>query len=117
MECSDLSIPRRLIFSGYSENELLTKPFSEFIHIDDREIVLERHARRMRGEKFPTRYSFRVVSKDGALKWVEIDSAEIVWAGRQATLTFMADITERIRMEEKLKESEERGTGPCGRKL
>ena len=100
--------PKTVDILGYSENELLTKPFSEFIHTDDREIVLERHARRMRGEKFPTRYSFRVVAKDGALKWVEIDSAEIVWAGRQATLTFMADITERIRMEEELKESEER---------
>ena len=38
---------------------------------------------------------------------VEIDSATISWEGRPAALVFMTDITERLRMQEALAESEE----------
>ena len=60
---------------GYSEKELLSRHVAEFIHPDDREMVLDRQLRRAKGEKLPGRYPFRIVTKDGTNKWVEIDSA------------------------------------------
>ncbi|MGB6067650.1 MAG: PAS domain S-box protein [Desulfomonilaceae bacterium] len=100
--------PKTLDLLAYSEDEFLSKAFTEFIHPDDREMVLDKHLRRLRGEQFPTRYSFRLLDKDGTVKWVEIDSALISWDGRPAALIFLTDITERVRMEQALKRSEER---------
>ena len=99
--------PKTIELLKYPEEELLSTPFTEFIHADDREMVIGRHFRRMQGEIFPSRYSFRILDKHGTIRWVEIDSALISWEGRPAALTFMTDITERLRMEEAIKESEE----------
>lgn len=99
--------PKIVELLGYSEEEVTSKPFAEFIHPDDREMVVEKHRRRMRGEKFPTRYSFKVLTKEGTTKIVEIDSTSIFWEERPAALVLMTDITERLRMEEQLKEREE----------
>ncbi|MGD0021769.1 MAG: PAS domain S-box protein, partial [Smithellaceae bacterium] len=62
--------------------------------------------RRMKGEEVPLVYSFRVISQDGTVKWVEFNTAVIQWKGRPATLSFLNDITERKRTEDALRESE-----------
>ena len=92
---------------GYSEKELLSRPVAEFIHPDDREMVLDRQLRRAKGDKLPGRYPFRIVTKDGRNKWVEIDSASISWKGKPAVLVFATDVTERKWMEEEIKERDE----------
>ncbi|MBI5248040.1 MAG: PAS domain S-box protein [Desulfomonile tiedjei] len=99
--------PKTIENFGYSEEELLNTPFSEFIHPHDREMVLRRHFRRMKGESFPSRYSLRILAKDGTVKWAEMDAAAIYWEQRPAVLVFLTDITERMRMESALKESEQ----------
>lgn len=88
--------------SGYSQEELASKPFAELIHPEDREMVVERHRRRLKGEKFLNVYPFRIIDKDGNVKWVEINAVLINWEGRPATLNFLTDITERKRAEEAL---------------
>ncbi len=93
---------------SYSAEELLSTPLAEFIHPDDRGLVLGRYLARMKGEDVPSRYSFRMLCKDGTERWVEIESSLISWEARPAALVFLVDITERVRMEEALKESEER---------
>ena len=92
---------------GYSKEELTSRPFIEFIHSEDREMVFERYAKRLKGEKIPTGYSFRVITRDGITKWVEINAVAAPWEGKPATLNFLGDITERKRAAEALKESEE----------
>ena len=92
---------------GYSEEELLSRPITEFIHPDDREMVLDRQVRRAKGEKLPGRYTHRIVTKDGTTKWVEIDSAAISWEGKPAVLVFAIDVTERKQMEEAIRERDE----------
>ena len=88
--------------SGYSQEELASKPFAELIHPEDREMVVERHRRRLKGEKFLNVYPFRIIDKDGNVKWVEINAVLINWEGRPATLNFLTDINERKRAEEAL---------------
>ena len=50
---------------GYSEQELTSRPFPEFIHPDDRDMVVERHLRRLKGNVSQPRYAFRLVTRDG----------------------------------------------------
>jgi PAS domain S-box-containing protein len=89
-------------FTGYSEKELLSMQFSAFIHPDDRAMVVERYQKRMKGEEGPSRYAFRLSSKDGSTRWVELSVVVIDWDGRPATLNFLTDITERKRTEDAL---------------
>jgi PAS domain S-box-containing protein len=91
--------------SGYSDQELTSRPFSEFIHPDDRSMVRERHLSRIKGDKVQPRYVFRLMARNGKIKWVEIDAIMIDWEGKPATLNFLTDITERKRSEESLKRS------------
>ncbi|MCX6699693.1 MAG: PAS domain S-box protein, partial [Methanomicrobiales archaeon] len=93
-------------FTGHSEQELLSMPFSAFIHPDDCAMVAERYQKRMKGEVGPSRYAFRLSSKDGSTRWIELSVVVIDWDGRPATLNFLTDITERKRAEDELRFSE-----------
>ena len=95
--------PMSTMMIGYSGKELMAKPFTEFIHPDDREMVINRHSRRMKGEEIPFPYSFQIIHKDGNSKWVEVNAVLINWKGKPATLNFLSDITDRKRAEEVLR--------------
>jgi len=90
------------------EQELIDRPFPQFIHPDDRSQVVENYRRRMANEAAPPRYAFRVVTSKGIVKWVEINATLIEWQGKPATLNLLTDITDRKRAEEALLESEQR---------
>ncbi|MDD5024680.1 MAG: PAS domain S-box protein [Methanoregula sp.] len=94
--------------TGYPEEELTSKPFAGFIHPADREMVVENYSRRLRGENLPARYQFRVLRKDGDVRWVEIGAVRIAWEGRPASLNFLTDITKRKKFETALFESTEK---------
>ena len=98
--------PRALEIVGYSESELLGAPFTNFIHPDDRETVLSRHYRRLKGDILPSRYPIRILTRDGVEKFVEIDSGMITWEKKPATVVFLTDISERKLVEEALRLSE-----------
>ena len=96
-EMLQLVNPGLLAMLGCSEQELKSKPFSSFVHPDDRAMVADRHQKMMQGETVPTRYSFRLITKDGSTRWVETNVAQINWKGRPAALALLGDITERKR--------------------
>jgi len=75
--------PRIVEIIGHPVDVLLSRPFTEFIHPDDRAMVLQRHYQRIRGENITSRYPFRMVDRNGNEKWVEIDSALISWEGEK----------------------------------
>jgi PAS domain S-box-containing protein len=94
--------PQLEIISGYSLEELTKKPFLEFVHPDDRELVSTTYQRRMQGEQVPTTYSFRAVNKSGSTLWVELSSMFLSWEGRPASLNFLRDITVEKKLESQL---------------
>jgi PAS domain S-box-containing protein/putative nucleotidyltransferase with HDIG domain len=100
--------PATVMLTGYSEEALLSKPFTEFIYPEDREMVFEQYRKRMRGEDVPSTYAFRAVTQGGSVKWAEIRATLVTWEGKPATLNFLSDVTEHKRAEEALRESEEK---------
>ena len=100
--------PKLTEISGFSLEELTSIPFSEFIHPDDQSMVFERHLSRLKGENFDQVYSFRIIDKNGSIKWLEINATLFEWEERPATLNFLSDVTTRKHAEEALRESEER---------
>ncbi len=92
--------------TGYSASELAEMPFKEMIFVEDRQMVVDNHLRRLAGEDINTVYSFRIVNKKGLLRWIEIRAVLIEWIGKPGTLNFITDITERMDAESQLKESE-----------
>ncbi|MFA6411634.1 MAG: response regulator [Syntrophales bacterium] len=100
--------PMTAAMTGYAAGELTARPFSEFIHPDDRDMIMDRHNRRMRGEDISHRYSFRITHRDGDARWVELNVVLIQWKGKPATLNFLGDVSERKWAEEEKHSLEER---------
>jgi PAS domain S-box-containing protein len=92
---------RRLIYvnpfmerlTGYDGASLRSRPFSDFLHVDDREAVLEAHRRRLTGEAVPSELVFRIVTQSGDVRWVRTSSARIEWDDAPAALSLLFDIT------------------------
>ena len=94
--------PALVNFLGYSHVEIASKPFTEFIHPDDREIVLTRYKKRKTGEDVETGYQFRALTASGEQRWVIINSSVLDWDGQPSTLNFLTDITKQKLAEEEL---------------
>lgn len=90
---------------GYTREELSSAPFTEFVHPADRETVRQNYFKRLKGEKVPLVYSFRVITKDGDTRWLEISAVKINWRGESATLNFLTDVTQRKKAQQELEES------------
>ena len=94
--------PKAAELSGYSIDEMVSSPFVKFIHPDDSDMVTDRYAKRLKGEPVPQIYDFRIIRKDGDIRWGELNAVPISWEDRPAVLCFMDDITERKNAEEAL---------------
>jgi PAS domain S-box-containing protein len=87
---------------GYPKEELTSRPFTEFIHPDERDMVIERHLKNLKGGSMLSFYSCRIIDGEGNIKWLEINSVLITWMGRPATLAFFNNITERKKTEQRM---------------
>ncbi|MFA5400957.1 MAG: PAS domain S-box protein [Dehalococcoidia bacterium] len=85
--------------TGYSGDELLNKSLAELIHPDDVKSVMDNHFGRAGGEQAPSEQIYRVIDKNGEIRWVEAHINTIEWEGRPASLIVQSDITERRQME------------------
>lgn len=92
--------PASSTITGYSKEELSTLPFANIIHPEDREMVIEKHTRRLKGEEVPNTYSFRILTKGGEVLWVQLNAVLITWEGRPGVLCSLRDITPQKRLEE-----------------
>ena len=96
---------------GYSPEELLALSPEEImraIHPDDRKTFFDRFKKRMKGKNIDFTYEFRVIHKNGSIKWVEGRSSLIEYKGMPAAQGMFLDITERRKAEEALVLSEEK---------
>ncbi len=92
--------PKTLNYLGIPKSDLISKPFTEFIHPDDRDMVLDNHIRRIKGEEPLPQYEFRTIDDDGNIRWIQINTVLIDWEEKPAILNFLDDITEKKNIEE-----------------
>jgi PAS domain S-box-containing protein len=94
--------------TGYSKEELLSMdPIKQLVHPEDREIVSQRLRERLLGKRPTETYSFRIIAKDGSVKWVTVRPSLIIYKGEPAVVATSLDITEIQQLNEKLRRREE----------
>ena len=98
--------PKTEAITGYSAEDLARIPFVDFIHPEDRDMVLERHLKRLEGEDLPSIYSFRILDRSGKVISVELNAVLINWKDRPATLNFLRDITAQKMLETQLQQAQ-----------
>ncbi len=97
--------PATLRLLGYSEAELLAKPFLSFVHPDDRQPTIDEMARQMQtgsSMNFINRYR----CKDGAVRWLSWRANYVAAEG--ITYATGRDITEQRQAEQELIDLEAR---------
>lgn len=85
--------PRSLEIVGIMAEELDGKSFEDFLHPDEKEKVVQRHQKRLKGEKVLNMYPLRLINSAGDVVWVEVNAVRIEWLGKPATLNIIRDIT------------------------
>ena len=100
--------PAATEITGYTKQELLSMNFWDFVYPDDRQSVAERGKRRQQGLPVTSRYEFRIVAKDGTVKWIDLSGATVVFNGKTAGIVSVLDITGRKQADEALRESEKK---------
>ncbi len=98
--------------NGYSPEEIKSwKPyeFAKLIHPDDRDFVMDQARKKEIGEKgIIEQYKYRIIRKDGEIRWLENFSKTINYKGRPADFIMSIDITEQMNAEKQLKKSEKK---------
>jgi len=81
--------------------------FAKLFHPDDLEFVMKQAQKKQTGDKDITiHYSYRIITKSENVKWVDQYSKTITFAGKNANLITIIDITERKKTEEARLKSE-----------
>ena len=93
--------------SGYSSVDLLGTNPLDYIHPDDKEVVRNKAIKRLKG-KSSDGYEYRFTRKNGEKIWVLEMATSIVFNKERAALVSFMDNTERRKMEETIRQSEER---------
>ncbi|MBA4396124.1 MAG: hypothetical protein C0394_01850 [Syntrophus sp. (in: bacteria)] len=94
-------------YAGYTPDELLGRPLVDIVHPEDKESA-RRDARAMLLGKKTSPSEFRVLTKDGQVRWIMETIAPITWEGKSAILGNSMDITERKHFEAALGDRQER---------
>jgi len=81
---------------------------ADVIHPEDLPSVLDSLRKRISGEQKSINYRFRIYNSNRQIRHVEVYSSSTVYQGKPAVVGTLLDMTDRKRMEEALKESEER---------
>ncbi len=90
---------------GYTIEEIKTLPLENFVYEKDRKRVFTNLKNRLEGLPAEDEYDFRIVKKNGEIKWFHIRPVIIEWEGKRAVLDFLVDVTDRKLLEEQLENS------------
>ena len=92
-------------YAGYSADELAGMDSLSLVHPEDREKVI-RNSREMLNRRRTAPHEFRIVTKDGRIRWIMETVTLIPWRGERAVLGNSMDITEQFEARNKLAELE-----------
>ena len=94
--------------TGYTPDELRKIRLWDLLHPDDQSGLIERAKKRFAGADVPPEFTARLLTRDGTVRFCEFMVDLVMYQGAPAILGIARDITERRRVEEALRKSEEK---------
>jgi PAS domain S-box-containing protein len=88
--------------TGYTVRELEQLDFSDMVHPGDRDELAPQLARLRSGEMNEPMGSFRILTRSGGTKWVNMSVKPIMWGGRVAQMLILTNITRYKALESEL---------------
>jgi diguanylate cyclase (GGDEF)-like protein/PAS domain S-box-containing protein len=90
--------------TGYTREELLVKSSWDIIHPDSRNDLIEQGFARLQGTRGPQKLELKILTKQGATRWLHLTIGRIELNGRPAGLFTGADITDLKLVEEETRQ-------------
>lgn len=88
---------------GYTVDEVLGMEFQDFVAPEDRNMVVDRYVRMMKGEKVLSNYEFHGIRKNETNRTtIYLVCSLITYQGKPAVLGTVKDITKRKQLEEQM---------------
>ncbi len=94
------------LLGAHNSSEVIGKSILDFTHPDYLEVIKRRQELLKKGEASRNEY-FKAIRLDGSVIDVETTSARVTYQGKSAAMATLHDVTDRLKAEGKLKESEE----------
>jgi PAS domain S-box-containing protein len=95
--------PKFASMGGYSVEEMLGMESMSLIHPDDRKAARANAVKMLTGE-CTAPYTFRIIAKDGSVKWIQETVHTITYKGKRSVLGNSMDLTAQKEAAEKLKD-------------
>jgi PAS domain S-box-containing protein len=91
----------------YSQEELLEKPYLDYVLEEDHAVMTSFHKRRMEGEYFTSIYRSQFIPKDGKIIIMELNARTSEYNGEPAAFIVIRNITKRIKIEKELQHAKD----------
>ena len=90
---------------GYSAEELYRMNFWENAHPDHRDLVKERGMARQKGiQNIPTCWTYKVITRDGEERWVEVRPSYFEYKGKPAAIATVVNATDQKLVEKRMED-------------
>lgn len=91
----------------HSYDEMIEKPYLDYIVKEDHQVMVDYHKRRMAGEVFTSIYRSRFIRKNGSIITMELNARTSDYNGLPAAFIVIRDITDRLNIENELQDAKE----------
>ena len=88
-------------YTGYTPEELIGMESMSLVHPEDRAQLRKNVTDMLHGER-TLPYEFRLITKEGQIRWLMETVTPILWEGKRAILGNCMDLSERKKMEEEI---------------
>lgn len=92
---------------GTAASIIMKTPFINYVYPDDREMIINRSRRRLKGEKVTNHYQVRVLDNQKKVHWMDLSSALIIFDGAPSVIVTAIEITHLKETEKQLVEAKE----------
>ena len=93
---------------GYTIDEIKGTSIFEYVHKNDCDLVYKHTEQHKKELNVPDYYELRLITKYGEIKYAQVRVAHIKYGGKDASLVVITDISERKKIEQELRVSEDK---------